>query len=175
MNWISDHFQIVILVLFALGSLAKTLIEKAVAKKNEETWTNEDREEVPLDDDKSYRKSLPPAMPTERRASVPPPLAPRQVIPANLQLEGYEAASAREAAAALKHQQDLAERLRQIRATKATTTGGAAATRARIASKGAAKATRPVPHTLRGRLRDPAEVRRAFVLREVLGPPVGLR
>ena len=84
-----------------------------------------------------------------------------------------EAAS--EAAKALKHQQDLAERLRQIRETKATTTGGAAATRARLASKGVAKPATQFPASIRARLRDPAEVRRAFVMREILDAPVGLR
>jgi hypothetical protein len=84
-----------------------------------------------------------------------------------------EAAS--EAAKALKHQQDLAERLRQIRETKATTTGGAAATRARVAAKGVAKSAAQVPASIRARLRDPVEVRRAFVMREILDTPVGLR
>ena len=84
-----------------------------------------------------------------------------------------EAAS--ETARALKHQQDLAERLRQIRETKATTTGGAAATRARVAAKGVAKSSVQVPSSVRARLRNPAEVRRAFVMREILDPPVGLR
>lgn len=75
----------------------------------------------------------------------------------------------------LKHQQDLAEHLRQIRENKATTTGGAAETRARIAaSKGTSKRSATTQVPIRARLRDRAEIRRAFIMREILDKPVGL-
>ena len=90
-------------------------------------------------------------------------------------LAGYDVERANEAAKALKHQQELAARLRQIRENKATTTGGALATRARVAGKGVAKPFLEAPRSMRKRLRDPAEVRRAFVMSEILAPPVGLR
>ena len=75
----------------------------------------------------------------------------------------------------LKHQQDLAAHLKQIHDTKATTTGGAVATRARIAAKGKTQVAAGVPLSLRARLKSPAEVRRAFVMNEILGRSVGLR
>ena len=167
MDWIFEHLQIVVLVLLGIGSMVKSFFDAKAkqAAEREAEWNPPS--EVPLDDDTSYRKVLP-------KATVPPPLT-RTATPPQLRMAGYDAEVANETAKALKHQQDLAERLRQIRETKATTTGGASATRARIASKGTAKPLKKTPLTLRRRLRDPAEVRQAFVMREILDPPVGLR
>jgi len=172
MEWIFDHFQLVVLALLGIGSLVKSLWDARAKQKREYGGpASEDGEvyrETPLEEDKSYRK------PT---ASTPPPL-PQPTVPRTSRNPGYDAAVADEAAKALKHQQDLADRLRAIRDTKATTSGGAAATRARVAAKTQKKAARTSelqPVSLRKRLRDPAEVRRAFVMREILDPPVGLR
>src|SRR5215217_5212112 len=167
MKWIFDNPQVIIIALFVIGSLVKNVLESRGQRGQEADPDAEDeRPFVPTDQDKSYRKVQPQSAspPLARHASGPPPL------PA-----GAAEAMAREAAAQLKHQQDLADRLRQIRATKAETTGGAAATRARVANKGAAKIVVTGPSSIRSRLRDPAEVRRAFVMREILDPPVGLR
>lgn len=164
MDWIFDHFQIVVLILLAIGSAVKSLLGKN-AKELEETYEPEEASAP----DESYRKSRPSALP-----SGPPPLA-RAAIPSSMQMAGYEAEVANETAKALKHQQDLAARLRQIRETKATTTGGASATRARLAAKGSAKPLLQSSLSLRSRLRNPGEVRRAIVMREILDPPVGLR
>ena len=63
-----------------------------------------------------------------------------------------------------------------IRETKATTTGGAAATRARVAaSKAPAKAAAVVELSLRSRLRNKGELRRAFVVNEILSQPLSQR
>ncbi|HEX7261777.1 MAG TPA: hypothetical protein VF258_08180 [Luteolibacter sp.] len=164
MDWIFDHFQIVVLILLAIGSAVKSLLGKN-AKEFEEPY---EPGEVSAPD-QSYRKSSPQALPTG-----PPPLA-RASIPPSTQQAGYDAEVANETAKALKHQQDLAARLRQIRETKATTSGGASATRARVAAKGKTKPFAQSPLSLRNRLRDPAEVRRAIVMREILDSPVGLR
>ena len=172
MDWISDHIQIVVLILLGVGSAFKSLLESMAKSRR-------DRQQGPptirdLTSDKSYRKRSPSVPPPLAGASVPPPVA-RTVIPPAKQLAGYDAEVANETAKALKHQQDLAARLRQIRENKATTTGGATATRARVAAKGAAKPFLQTPLTVRNRLRDPAEVRRAIVMNEILSPPVGLR
>lgn len=164
MDWIFDHFQIVVLILLALGSAVKSLLGKKTTEF-EEPYESEET----FAPDESYRKSRPPALP-----SGPSPLA-RASIPKEKKLAGYDREAANEAAKALKHQQDLDARLRQIRENKAATTGGASATRARVAAKGTVKSLPQTPLTLRKRLRDPAEVRRAFVLKEILDPPVGLR
>ncbi len=165
MNWIFDNFQIVILILLGVGSLVKSLLEaKAKQAAEQQAEWNADPE-IPLDEDSSYRK-IKPAVPS---------VVTRPATPPSLQMAGYDAEVAKETAIALKHQQDLAERLRQIRETKATITGGALATRARIASRGVAKPLKLTPLTLHDRLRDPAEIRQALVMREILDPPVGLR
>jgi hypothetical protein len=164
MDWIFDNFQIVILIALGIGSVVKSLLESK-AKQKQEREEGYDPGDV-FAPDEDYRG---PAMPT-----VPPPLN-RQVVPPPLREIGYDEAVANETAKALKHQQELAERLRQIRETKATTTGGAAATRARISAKGAKNTPVKGPLGIRTRLQNPAEVRQAFVMREILDPPVGLR
>jgi hypothetical protein len=96
---------------------------------------------------------------------VPPPLPPPVPM-----------ASERRAAE-LERQEQLAEQLRQAEETRvlaqrrATHRAEARATEGRSES-----ALREVARTkLLDDLRDPQSLRRAFVLREVLGPPVGLR
>lgn len=165
MDWIFDNLQIVVLVLLGIGSMVKSFFDAKAKQAAEREAEWRPPSEVPLDDDTSYRKAQP---------TVPPPLA-RHATPPPLRMAGYDAEAANETAKALKHQNDLAARLRQIRENKAATTGGASATRARIASKGTAKPLKQTPLTIGRRLRDPAEVRQAFVMREILDPPVGLR
>jgi hypothetical protein len=124
-----------------------------------------EQEEIPESDDSRAWEQY-----GEVPLKMPPLPPPRQ--------PGYEEAVAKEAAAAEKHQQKLAGRLRRMQETKADTTGGAAATRARVTAKDARTsgvAVVAAPTRLRSRLRHPAEIRRAVVMREILGPPVGLR
>lgn len=168
MNWIYDHLQIVVLIIFGGVSILKAVLE-AKAKKGPEELESQDADE-------SFRPEEEIDRPRQAVPSVPPPLPWGGVsVPPPLREVGYDAAVAQEAAKALKHQQDLTERLQQIRETKATTTGGAAATRARIANKGAKKTSSQTPLTLRARLKNPTELRRAFVMREILDSPVALR
>ncbi len=164
MDWIFDNFQIAVLILLAIGSALKSLL----GRNAEEPGEIYEPEEI-SGPDESYRKSGPPALPSDRARRT------RAVVPPSMQMAGYDAEVANETAKALKHQQNLEARLRQIRENKATTSGGASATRARVAAKGTAEPTRQVPFGLRQRLRDPAEIRRAFVLKEILDTPVGLR
>ena len=156
MDWIFDNLQIVVIIVLALGSWISSRMQ---AKKQEEQQEQEEAEET--EGAETYIPESGWRMPAP---SVPPPMSAGAA---------YDAAN--EIAAALKHQRDLAERLQQIRATKANTTGGAAATRSRLAAKGKTAATVLAPTTLRGRLNNRGELRRAIVLREVLSPPVGLR
>ena len=180
MDWIFEHLNIVIIIGVVIASIFKTQFEAKKKEAEEREVESEERSRTPLDQDKSYRKT-PPSAP-----SVPPPLT-RTNIPASgstppplvytmgSNIPGAASAAAEEAARMLKHQQDLAAHLKQIHDTKATTTGGAAATRARIASKGKTQTAASAPLTLRARLKSPAEIRRAFVMNEILSRPVGLR
>jgi hypothetical protein len=163
MDWLLDHFQFVLIIGFALASWLKS---RADAKRAEEEERQAQEEGAGNDDGYEPEEDwqLPPAMPT-----APPPLI-REVAPPPLYVDTTEAD------AILKRQQEIQERLQAIKDTKATTSGNAAETRARIAA-----ASRPMVPTalekssLRSSLRDPMQTRRAIVLREILGPPVGLR
>jgi hypothetical protein len=84
-------------------------------------------------------------------------------------------AAAIEAEAELKRQLLIQERLRELRETKAVTTGGATTTRNRTATQQPGYTASVVPVGLHGVLRKRSEIRRAVILREVLGPPLGLR
>jgi hypothetical protein len=185
MDWIFENPQILLLIVLGLGSMIKSALENRAKKAAEEDYREEREARVPIDEDTSYRKKAPTGPPPLSPPEQPPPLPSdarpsakkrRDAKPMAAPSASFSAAE--EAAKILKHQQDLAERLRLIRETKgASTTGGAAATRARVAAKGATiKSLQPsAPLSLRGRLKDPAEVRSAFVLKEILDRPIGLR
>jgi len=166
MDWLLDHFQFVLIIGFALASWLKS---RADAKRAEEEERQAQEEGVGNDDGYEPEEDwqLPPAMPT-----APPPLI-HEVASPPLYMDTTEAD------AILKRQQEIQERLQAIKATKATkatTSGGAAETRARIAAVGRPKAMPSLGQSsLRSSLRDPKQTRRAIVLREILGPPVGLR
>lgn len=77
----------------------------------------------------------------------------------------------------LQRQEDIAERMRSVEESRVLVQRRAAH---RAADKSAEAQSEPGLRTaardnLLGELRDPEHLRRAFVLREVLGPPVGLR
>lgn len=165
MNWLLDHLQFVIIIAFALASWVK---HRADAK-NAEAEERRAREEM-ANDETIFEPDDEWEVPTFTPApSVPPPMA-RQAAPPPLRVDVSEVD------AILKRQQEIQDRLRQIKQTKATTTGNAAATRARVAAAGQpAKPFQPEATSLRASLRDAKQTRRAIVLREILGPPPGLR
>lgn len=163
MDWIQDNFQIVIIVLLALGSWLKARMDAKAAAQEEAAAAENYRPEDEIEIEEAEWQ--PPA-------AVPPPFERHAEPPA---LPAAVQKAAREAAAVLKHQQELAARLRQIREAKAVTTGGANATRLRLAAQGAAaKPLMPAPLSFRDRLEDRRELRRALVMREILNPPRGL-
>jgi hypothetical protein len=100
---------------------------------------------------------------------MPPPLVYKPQAPPPLP------SAALEAEAELERQNQLQERLRALRESRAVTTGGAAATRTRTATQQTGYTASAIPTSLRGVLRKRSEIRRAVILREVLGPPLGLR
>lgn len=179
MSWILDHLNLVIVGALVLGSFLKSRFDSVKEDEPEsDPFSDFDEREFP----EESGRGTPPPMPY-----VPPPIerekpslrrksTPPSVPNTTFSMPGAAQAAAEESAKALKHQLDLAARLRQIRETKAATIGGATSTRRRIASsKNVSPEIVTVPRSIRTSLRDTSEIRRAFVMREILDPPVGLR
>ncbi len=161
MDWIFDNFQILALVGIALATWLKKRADAKAAEREEQEARREleEPEEVFGPDEAwgaPYQQPAPAAPPPLVRVAPPP-------VPA-FEVEGE-----------LKRQMDMRERLRQLRETKAVTTGGAAVTRARTKDAKHPKNSSAVPVSMRGALRNHGQVRRAIVMREILGPPLGLR
>jgi hypothetical protein len=166
MDWIFDNFQILALVGLALASWLKSRADAKAAEREEREARRQLEEPEDVFGPAEEWSEVPPA------PMVPPPLV--KVNPPPGKAVTYETAS--ETEAELKHQMDLQERLRQIRETKAVTTGGAAVTRARSVSRQTSqKSTSTAPVSLRGALHNRGQLRRAILLREILGPPLALR
>lgn len=126
---------------------------------------------------RSPREAAPVERQTEALEELPPFLREivREVMPERAPPVSNRAAqaAAEHAAEVLEQQTALAERFRQLESAKA------AAQRRSLLEQQTVAATTVERRKNRGALledlRDPAALRRAFVLREVLGPPVGLR
>lgn len=162
MDWISENFQILALVGIALASWLKARMDAKAAKREEMEQREDDEQSDPAPENPWHEVFQMP------KAPQPPPLFERApphitVVPSF------------EAEAELKRQAELAERLRQARAEKAVTSGGAAVTRARSIAKTASQPAKANNTSLRSMLYDRRMLRRAFVLREVLGPPLSMR
>lgn len=170
MEWIFDNFQVVALIAIVIGSLFKKFLEaKAEERQARERMDDQNDGEIFDPEEWQVPEQPSPSVPPPLYRQAPPPLV-RQAVPPALPVEQYEVD------AVLKRQLEMQERLRQIRETKAVTTGGAAATSSRVsAAQSHAKPLVPVKPGLHAALRNGRELRRAVILREVLGPPVGLR
>lgn len=172
MDWIFDHLRFVIIAGFVIASLVKRFSDA----KNAEAEERRAREEMAGDDSPFGQAEVwqqPQAPPAP---SVPPPLTRKVTIPPRKSDPPPLREDFSEIDAVLKRQLEMQERLQQIKQTKATTTGDAAATRARVSAVGKpAMPFMPGKTSLRESLRDAKQTRRAIVLREILGPPVGMR
>jgi uncharacterized membrane protein len=158
MDWIFDHFQIVIIVALAFASWVKSRHEAKQAER-------EAREAGELPDEQEIFGPYE-TWESEPMTNQPPPIpshSARNTLPAQEPLPNHE----------LERQTALREQLRQIREAKTITTGNAAVTRERANAKGKAPAV--VTSSLRGMLRKRGELRKAVITREILGTPVGLR
>lgn len=104
----------------------------------------------------------------------PPPLIREvRLEPAAPAAQAHPRLDAQRAAEILEQQSALAERLRQVNDMKASAARRAAFEASTVAPESGQRRQRQ--GALLDDLRDPAALRRAFVMREVLGPPVGLR
>jgi type IV secretory pathway VirB10-like protein len=154
MNFLLENFQVVIIVAAIIFSGLQKLWEMKRNREQEQPWQPRDKDFHPVEED--FQPAPPRADLPRRKPAVPPPLA--RYIPA----EEPE----------LERQRKMQERLKALRDSQKATSAAA-----KTLAKKKTRATGPVasPSKLRDRLRDPKEVRQAIVMREILGPPVGLR
>ena len=175
MKWLFEHFQIVVLIGFALVSLAKRRKDLAQAEEEERRAREEMAEDAEVLGSGPERQIPLPSVPPPVARQLPPLVVKKAAPPLARAGQAVPVSSAADARI-LKQQQELMARLQQIRDTKATTTGGAAATRSRVSAAQRHPAAAPVAISgLRASLHHRKDIRRAIVLREILGPPVGLR
>jgi len=152
LEWIFEHPQIVLFVGAAVFFWIKERIfgAKKVKDTDGEQWPGDAGEVVDWGE---------PSRPSRRPPTLPPPLT--RVVVQEVRED--------QAAQVLKHQMELQQRLAKIRASQQQQ----AAKPAAAPKKPAAVAARA--DSYRARLRNPAELRRTLVMKEILDPPVSLR
>ncbi len=151
MDWVFDNIQILIAIAAGIAFwLNKRHEDREQRRRMEDEGPAEwEEEEFGPGETVVTERPVTPTIVIHQRAT-PPPLPPS-------------------APAEVTRQQEMLERLKTLRAQRAAQTA---------AKKPSAQAKNPaagVPGGLQSRLRDRGEIRRAIVLREILGPPVGLR
>jgi type IV secretory pathway VirB10-like protein len=167
MDWILEHLQIVGAIVVAAAYWLNQAREAKAAEKERqrraaEGLPEEEEEEFEFEEEEIEAEVM-------GRRAVPPPLV--QVKPPAL--PGPQVLTQNNSTE-LQRQEQLMDRLRQVRAERsASPASGAAATQRKVAAKGKGVAS-AVPIGLKARLRNCGEVRRAMVLKEILGKPVGL-
>lgn len=171
MDWILDNLQIVGALVVAAAYWLNQAREAKAAEKERQRRAAEG---LPDEDDAEFfeePEEIDPELREERpRRQAPPPLVRVEPPP----LPGPRAMPTG-LAGELQRQEDLVDRLRQVRKERnQSPASGAAATQKRVAAK-RKPAADAVPVDLRTRLRNRQEVRRAVVMREILGPPLGLK
>ncbi len=157
MQWILEHFQLVIILVGAFLVWLKGLFERKMAERQER--------ENPPDNGDDGRPWEYGDEAVEAPVVMPPPL-PRTAAEA-----GTGPAPAPERRQ--RHRPGTRRESREARVASAAASAASAASRVTAESVRAAAASSS--ELIPGRLRQPAELRRAIVLREILGPPAGLR
>ena len=186
MNWVFDHLQLVIAI---AGAIAWWLSQKKQAQADDTAPQKETTFDDPELAERTRRireeiqrkieqraKGYATEQPRLPRAETAEPPVVREVVITRAAPEmrkGMAQAETQRQAEILEQQAALAMKLREAELMKA-----AALKRAEFAAATAdhSVAARTLSRsTVLDDLRDPAALRRAFILREVLGPPVALR
>jgi len=187
MKWILDHLQFVILVVWAFAFWLKKVIDHRMAER-EAREAAPQREDLPdgFDRDAELEEEIsleawevsspPPPFPP----SMPPPFPPAG-HPGGMG-SGAPQAGPWQAATVPRESEGTTLTPPPLRDTRATTTGGAAATRLRISIEDREQQGEPArplvrsrSATLRHQLNQRAETRRAIILKEIVSRPVSLR
>lgn len=167
MDWIFDNVQIVALLALALASWIKSQMDAQAAQREEQRAREEMAGRGEVDGYDSDPIEPWDEMPMPPEVPPPPPLFTVSLPTVS--------SVAIDTDTELTRQMEMQERLREFREKRVVTTGGAAATRKLTASKQTGYAAPGVRNGLREIVRKRGEVRRALVLREILGPPLALR
>ena len=176
-EFIEEHLRVIIFVVIVGIALLQKILEAAKARKQQpgpsmEEIFGPDGQQNPTP---SRRKPYtpPPLVRTTQEPAGPPPLrqAPPAATPPPLRGMSSVASATTNTDAELARQRQLEERIRALREASA-----AAAPEPSAATAPTAHRPAPVHHgVLHRRLRHPRELRRAFILKEILDRPVGLR
>jgi hypothetical protein len=177
MNWVIDNLQVLIFVAIAIAAIVQKL--KKAEKGNEpprpapgspEEAENTRKIQEEIRRRIMERRGLAPTTPGREEAR-PIPVAPPMIeMVRSLRVEPPPAVSPTLAdeAAEYKRQQDMLEMVRALEAGKRTQRAAPAI--ASVATAASDSQERSLPA-----LRNRIGLRQAVVLREILGPPVGLR
>ena len=185
MDWVLNHLQ---LIIAAAGAVAWWLNQRRLAKTGadeappkEQAFEDPDlaertrriREEIQR---KIEQRTKGPAQPssttTQRETTLAPPIIREVVRPPALPKSKTAHLEAERTAEILEQQAALAERLRQAKEMKAAALRRVQFENQVSNEESVAAVSRGV---LNDDLRNPDALRRAFVLREIIGPPVALR
>lgn len=198
MKWVFENFQIVVAIVAAIAYYLTRKARQDDAEREEMDPEQAERTRRVQEEIRrkiaERRGAMSETVAREvERERIPPLMRPREVEPVDpfggpmrKILREFEratqpepsdaerAAQARAQAAEMERQARLAEELRALEAARIVEARHA---REVLDRKMAPRTAVPVFATanLRGTLRDPRELRRAVVLREILGTPVGLR
>jgi len=188
MDWVLDNIRLIVIV---GGAIAYWLNQRRKAKEEQEikevlatplpkTQENDDVERTRRIQEEIRKKILERAGGMQRAQPTPPSLKqtppPKPVVQPKADVYSESAAEALVMAdqAMLERQQQLAAKLRDLQQQRREHDHPAEAFAAKTALAMSASGTSVLGSPLAD-LRNPALVRRAIILREVLGTPVGLR
>ncbi|MFU8894334.1 MAG: hypothetical protein ACNA8L_11980 [Luteolibacter sp.] len=198
MDWIFDNLQILFVIAAGLAYWVNSIRQAKAEAENERNQPPVDLDEVfgpDFDFNAPPRHTevfLPPPVTASSQAA-PPPLPGQRPQPAQRGSRDFpqgtptpqrpksphQPASQEAVNAELERQRSLEQRILALRHNREGRGSGAAATqRSVVAERAARKGVVGVEPLsiggIRSRLRDPREARRAIVLREILGTPVGM-
>jgi type IV secretory pathway VirB10-like protein len=161
MNWVLDNLNIVIAIAAGIAYWLNNMrVSKEEARRQAEEPPPEESEDVfGPDFDFGEPETSPPT-------DMPPPLF-RQPVPPPL--------PAAVDAGELARQAQIQERLREARENKAANRSSTEVSRSWIQARDRPKKPPTPSGGIKTRLRNTREIRKAFVMREILGPPVALR
>ena len=169
-EFIEDNLRVIIFVVIIGAALLQKILEVAKARTKD---SGPSMKEIfgPDSEPTRPRTPRPPYTPPPLgRTVTPPPIHPSSVPPPLRQVPVVS--SAQDTEAEVIRQREMEERLRKIREAKGAAQPESVPAPVAITQQRAATATRGLLHR---RLRHPKEIRRAFVLKEILDRPVGLR